>query len=111
MQKKEKQRRFQMKITEINTERKYVLVSAKWSRASLMFWGRLTRDEEDRSFGGYTPDLDSCERYSLSEVKNEFKEFTNRNVFFRDEGGGSTFYATEEQLAQVFDKPIRTFLI
>ena len=35
-----------------------------------MFWGTKTHDEQERSFGGYTNDLDVCERYTFSEVRD-----------------------------------------
>lgn len=62
---------------EISGERKYVLVSVKWTRDSLVFWGRLSKDEEQRSYGGYTDDFSSCERYTLEELKTK----TNRDFY------------------------------
>ena len=55
----------------ISDKRLYVLVSVKWTRDSLVFWGRLSKDEEQRSYGGYTDDFSSCERYTLEELKTE----------------------------------------
>lgn len=54
---------------EISCERKYVLVSVKWTGDSLVFWGRLSKDEEQRTYSGYTDDFSSCERYTLEELK------------------------------------------
>lgn len=34
----------------------------------LLFWGHKTKDEESRSFGGYTSDIDKCERYTKEEL-------------------------------------------
>lgn len=57
----------------INDERRYVLLSVKWCRnGTLVFWGEKTADEEERSFGGYTNDLNHCERYTYDESKNEW---------------------------------------
>ena len=43
-------------------KRDYVLVSRKWSQATLVFWGSFTKDDNKRSFGGYTNDINVCER-------------------------------------------------
>lgn len=94
----------------MSTERKYVLVSAKWTKEYLVFWGRLTKDEDERSFGGYTSDLNSCERYSLDEVKDRFEALTDRPTFHLKNDGESTFYATEEQLIEIFNKPIKAIM-
>lgn len=56
----------------INDERRYVLLSVKWCvNGSLVFWGTRTADKEKRSFGGYTNDLNQCERYTFDEANNE----------------------------------------
>lgn len=94
----------------MNTERKYVLVSAKWTKEHLVFWGRLTKDEEDRSYGGYTSDLKSCERYSLDEVKEQFEPLTDRPTFHLKDNGEGTFYATEKQLIEMFSKPMKVIM-
>lgn len=94
----------------MNVERKYVLVSAKWTSELLVFWGSLTKDEDERSYAGYTSDLNSCERYSLDEVKGQFDSLTDRPTFHLKDGGESTFYATEEQLIEMFNQPIRTIM-
>lgn len=61
---------------ELNNDREYVLLSVKWTRGSLMFWGGLTPDEsERRSFGGYTDDITACERYTYNEARKERIEF------------------------------------
>ncbi len=36
-----------------------------------MFWGHLTKDDEKRSFGGYTDDINACERYTFEEARSE----------------------------------------
>lgn len=54
--------------------REYVVVCNEHSGyfpGCLLFWGEYTPDNaERRSFGGYTSDLDKCERYTLNEIKN-----------------------------------------
>lgn len=56
-------------------EREYVIVSPKHSNypfpGALVFWGGITTDDEERSFGGYTFNLDKCERYTLKEITDE----------------------------------------
>ena len=55
----------------ISRDRKYVIVcnksSGMWA-GCMLFWGQLTRDDEKRSFGGYTTDVDKCERYTMEEI-------------------------------------------
>ena len=58
--------------------REYVIVSPKHSNypfpGALVFWGEITADDEERSFGGYTFNLDKCERYTLKEITDEYSE-------------------------------------
>lgn len=55
-------------------ERKYVIVcnehSGNWPGV-LLFWGHRTQDNEIRSFGGYTSNIDGCELYSDREIKEK----------------------------------------
>lgn len=86
----------------ISAERKYVLVSRKWTKSNLMFWGTKTDDANPRSYGGYSDDLRTCERYALEEVEGrEFKKFDHAN-FFRRKYADETFYATVEELEENF---------
>lgn len=60
------------------TDREYVVVCNEHSGyypGALLFWGEYTQDDaEKRSFGGYTSDLDKCEKYTLEEIqKSGFK--------------------------------------
>lgn len=61
-----------------SNERKYVIVcnehSGNWPGA-LLFWGHRTQDNENRSFGGYTSDIDGCELYSDRELKEKGYHF------------------------------------
>ena len=59
-------------------ERKYVIVCNEHSgmfRGTLLFWGSRTEDGQERSFGGYTSDIDNCEIYSENEVKEKGYHF------------------------------------
>lgn len=53
-------------------ERNYVIVCNEHQgiAGSLLFWGYKTKDNEERSFGGYTSDFDDCEKYTLEEIMN-----------------------------------------
>lgn len=52
-----------------NNNREYVIASWKHVRCgALQFWGDLTDDNQPRSFGGYTENIDECEKYTLSEL-------------------------------------------
>lgn len=60
-------------------QRDYVIVCNEhrgYIPGVLLFWGGFTEDgAEKRSFGGYTSDLDRCERYTLEEVKHSGYHF------------------------------------
>lgn len=59
-------------------KREYVIVCNEHSGyypGALLFWGEYTADLEKRSFGGYTSDLDKCERYTLDEIRDNVYHF------------------------------------
>lgn len=60
-------------------ERDYVIVCNEhngYYPGTLLFWGNITEDNaERRSFGGYTSDLDKCERYTLEDIKRSNYNF------------------------------------
>jgi hypothetical protein len=57
-------------------DREYVIVSMKHMKNGyFLFWGHYTKDDESRSYGGYTMDLDHCEKYSLFECLNDHYHF------------------------------------
>lgn len=47
--------------------RNYVVICNRYKGigGSLLFWGRKTKDDDERSFGGYTSDFNECEKYVL----------------------------------------------
>lgn len=52
--------------------REYVIVCNEHKSmfpSCLLFWGHYTGDNEQRCFGGYTSDIDKCERYTIDEIK------------------------------------------
>lgn len=62
---------------EVSKDREYVLLSWKWcwNKDHLVFWGHQTKDGEERSYGGYTMDLDTCEKYTEEELVKERHKF------------------------------------
>ena len=56
-------------------ERNYVICSTRhksmFGGFVMLFWGSRTKDNEERSFGGYTSDIEKCENYTLEELKGE----------------------------------------
>lgn len=42
---------------------------------ALLFWGHKTEDNEKRSFGGYTLDIDKCETYTLKDIEEKNYHF------------------------------------
>lgn len=61
-------------------KREFVLLSVKWTKHSLVFWGTLSPDDAyNRSFGGYTDDITTCERYTLDEAKDGSPHFHEYN--------------------------------
>ncbi len=55
-------------------ERNIVIISSHTfdnGARNLLFWGRLTANDEPRSFGGYTQDIDKCERYAYDEISRK----------------------------------------
>lgn len=56
----------------VSDERKYVIVCNRHTgliKDALLFWGKITDDKEERSFGGYTVQFDLCERYTRKELE------------------------------------------
>lgn len=66
--------------------RDYVIVCnrhrKKWE--DLLFWGKYTNFEEKRRFGGYTSDLNKCERYTLTEIKTWRGYSSEHYIMFED---------------------------
>lgn len=57
----------------MNINREYIIVCNEHKAmfpGCLLFWGHRTQDEETRSFGGYTSDINKCERYTAEELYN-----------------------------------------
>lgn len=58
-------------------ERNYVIVCNRHSGidGSLLFWGNKTKDNQKRSFGGYTSDFNNCEKYTLEDIEKSDCKF------------------------------------
>lgn len=59
-------------------DREYIIVCNKHKsnfRGALLFWGHKTEDNEKRSFGGYTSDINGCEMYTLKEIEEKHYHF------------------------------------
>lgn len=55
-------------------DREYIIVCNEHKGifpGALLFWGHKTEDNEERSFGGYTSDIDKCEMYTLREIEEK----------------------------------------
>lgn len=60
-------------------KRKYVIVCNEYNGifcGALLFWGHRTQDDEERSFGGYASNIDSCELYAGKDLKERNFKFT-----------------------------------
>ena len=58
--------------------REYIIVCNEYKGmfpGCLLFWGHKTEDNEKRSFGGYTSDIDECEMYTLEEIEAKSYHF------------------------------------
>lgn len=59
-------------------DREYIIVCNEHNgifAGCLLFWGHKTEDNERRSFGGYTSDIDNCEMYTLKEIEEKGYNF------------------------------------
>ena len=70
-------------------DREYIIVCNEHEgvfTGALLFWGHKTEDNEERSFGGYTSDIDKCEMYTLKEIEDKGYHFPiyERGMELRD---------------------------
>lgn len=71
-------------------QREYVILCNKHKgifNGACLFWGHKTEDNEKRSFGGYTSDIDNCEMYTLEEIEKKGYHFPifNKTCFCPDD--------------------------
>ena len=71
----------------MNKDRKYMIVTKRHEGAvdnALLFWGHLTGDNDKRSFGTYTVDIEKCEKYTKEELKQYRKGDKASMPFFNE---------------------------
>ena len=82
--------------------RNYVIVCNEHTNAKkageLLFWGFHTENDEERSFGGYTTDIDKCEKYTRQELEEWRGDNTERIPFYDEiKGNGlAGFFKCED---------------
>lgn len=83
--------------------REYVIVCNEHPSilpGTLLFWGRRTEDEEERSFGGYTCDITKCEMYTREEL-TAWRGGLKKQYPFFDEIERSDFFDKNEVLITI----------
>ena len=87
--------------------RKYVVLNRPFrirKLGMLSFWGKYTQDNQERSFSGYTVNVDECEKYTLKELRESrynFPKFSKKE-FDKKENSDTCFYATVDDLEKAF---------
>lgn len=91
----------------VNSERKYVIVCNErigTVKDALLFWGSLTDDsKEKRSFGGYTCQIDKCERYTRKELEEFRGDLKAEYPFFDELKNECDFFKKDEVLISIDD--------
>lgn len=91
----------------VNSERKYVIVCNEHEaiiKDTLLFWGSLTNDnKEKRSFGGYTCQIDKCERYTREELEEFRGNLKAEYPFFDELKNERDFFKKGEVLISIDD--------
>lgn len=91
---------------QVSAERKYVIVCNEHDamlKGTLLFWGSHTGDDEKRSFGGYTCQIDKCERYTRKELEAWRGKLVKEYPFFDELGKPSDFFRNAEVLISIDD--------
>jgi len=84
-------------------ERNYVIVCNEHKSlfpGTLLFWGELTPDDLERSYSGYTCQVDKCERYTRDELGKWRGDLMNEYPFY-DEVKQNTFYKHSEVMISI----------
>lgn len=91
----------------VNSERKYVIVCNEHIgtvKDALLFWGSLTDDSrEKRSFGGYTCQIDKCERYTRKELEEFRGDLKAEYPFFDELKNERDFFKKDEIFISIDD--------
>jgi hypothetical protein len=84
-------------------ERNYVIVCNEHKAllpGTLLFWGERTEDSAERSYGGYTCQIDKCERYTHKELE-VFRGKLKKEYPFFEEIKPGTFRSHGEVLISI----------
>lgn len=90
----------------VSEDRQYVIVCREHKALlpeALLFWGSLTDDDMERSYGGYTMDIDKCERYTRNELEKWRGNSKEEYPFFDELKNKSDFYRQDEILIRIWD--------
>lgn len=90
----------------VSEDRQYVIVCRRHKALlspALLFWGSLTDDDAKRSYGGYTMDIDKCERYTRDELEKWRGNLKEEYPFFDELKTKSNFYRQDEILIRIWD--------
>ena len=94
-------------------DRDYVIVCNRHkgiaNGGALLFWGGYTKNEEERSFGGYTSNFEECEKYTLEEATD--KKGYNFSVYKGEKlwGKHSDFVIRIDQLEKLGYRPMKIY--
>lgn len=83
----------------VSEDRQYVIVCREHKALlspALLFWGSLTDDDAKRSYGGYTMDIDKCERYTRDELEKWRGNLKEEYPFFDELKAKSDFDRQDE---------------
>ena len=90
----------------VSKDRQYVIVCREHKALlspALLFWGSLTDDDAKRSYGGYTMDIDKCERYTKDELEKWRGHLKEEYPFFDELKAKSDFYRQDEILIRIWE--------
>ena len=90
----------------VSEDRQYVIVCRDHKALlspALLFWGSLTDDDAKRSYGGYTMDIDKCERYTRDELEKCRGNLKEEYPFFDELKAKSNFYRQDEILIRIWE--------
>lgn len=90
----------------VSEDRQYVIVCRRHKvlpSPSLLFWGSLTDDDMERSYGGYTMYINKCERYTRNELEKWRGHLKEEYPFFDELKDKSDFYKQDEILIRIWD--------
>ena len=90
----------------VSEDRQYVIVCREHKALlpeALLFWGSLTDDDMERSYGGYTMDINKCERYTRDELEKWRGNLKEEYPFFDELKAKSAFYRQGEILIRIWE--------